>query len=88
MVDIHKSVSNLFQEHEDLLEIFECMDEFSDTQSFCDHYGYKIEDACNAILIKSKNQEGFYPLFCFFGVDRLNVNLKGRALLNCNSLIF
>ena len=54
MVDIHKSVSNLFQENEDLLEIFECKDEFSDTQSFCDHYGYKIEDSCNAILIKSK----------------------------------
>ena len=88
MVDIHKSVSNLFQENEDLLEIFECKDEFSDTQSFCDHYGYKIEDSCNAILIKSKKPERFYALFCVLGVDRLDVNHKGKAVLNSKKLSF
>ena len=88
MVDIHKSVSNLFQENEDSLEIFECKDEFSDTQSFCDHYGYKIEDSCNAILIKSKKPEQFYALFCVLGVDRLDVNHKGKAVLNSKKLSF
>ena len=88
MVDIHKSVSNLFQENKDLLEIFECKDEFSDTQSFCDHYGYKIEDSCNAILIKSKKPEQFYALFCVLGVDRLDVNHKGKAVLNSKKLSF
>ena len=88
MVDIHKSVSNLFQENEELLEIFECKDEFSDTQSFCDHYGYKIEDSCNAILIKSKKPEQFYALFCVLGVDRLDVNHKGKAVLSSKKLSF
>ena len=88
MVDIHKSVSNLFQENEDSLEIFECKDEFSDTQSFCDHCGYKIEDSCNAILIKSKKPEQFYALFCVLGVDRLDVNHKGKAVLSSKKLSF
>ena len=88
MVDIHESVSNLFQENEDSLEIFECKDEFSDTQSFCDHYGYKIEDSCNAILIKSKKPEQFYALFCVLGVDRLDVNHKGKAVLSSKKLSF
>ena len=88
MVDIHKSVSNLFQENEDSLEIFECKDEFSDTQSFCDRYGYKIEDSCNAILIKSKKPEQFYALFCVLGVDRLDVNHKGKAVLSSKKLSF
>ena len=88
MVDIHKSVSNLFQENEDSLEIFECKDEFSDTQSFCDHYGYKIEDSCNSILIKSKKPEQFYALFCVLGVDRLDVNHKGKAVLSSKKLSF
>ena len=88
MVDIHKSVNNLFQENEDSLEIFECKDEFSDTQSFCDHYGYKIEDSCNAILIKSKKPEQFYALFCVLGVDRLDVNHKGKAVLSSKKLSF
>ena len=88
MVDIHKSVNNLFQENEDSLEIFECKDEFSDTQSFCDHYGYKIEDSCNGILIKSKKPEQFYALFCVLGVDRLDVNHKGKAVLSSKKLSF
>ena len=74
MVDIHKTVENIYSENQENLEIFECKDEFSDTQSFCDHYGYKIEDSCNAILIKSKKPEKFYALFCVLGVDRLDVN--------------
>lgn len=88
MVDIHKSVDNLFQKNKHLLEIFECKDEFSDTQSFCDHYGYKIEDSCNAILIKSKKPEQFYALFCVLGVDRLDVNHKGKEVLNSKKLSF
>ena len=88
MVDIHKSVSNLFQENEDLLEIFECKDEFSDTQSFCDHYGYKIEDSCNAILIKSKKPEEFYTLFCVLGSTRLDVNHKAKSLMGARKVSF
>ena len=88
MVDIHKSVSNLFQENEDSLEIFECKDEFSDTQSFCDHYGYKIEDSCNAILIKSKKPEEFYTLFCVLGSTRLDVNHKAKSLMGARKVSF
>ncbi|MDC0058422.1 hypothetical protein OAJ22_00750 [Acidimicrobiaceae bacterium] len=88
MVDIHKNVVNLYQDHQDELEIFECEDAFSDTQSFCDHYGYKIEDSCNAILIKSKKPQEFYALFCVLGVDRLDVNHKGKSVLNSKKLSF
>ena len=88
MVDIHKTVENVYGENQENLEIFECKDEFSDTQSFCDHYGYKIEDSCNAILIKSKKPEEFYALFCVLGVDRLDVNHKGKIVLNSKKLSF
>ena len=88
MVDIHKTVENIYSENQENLEIFECKDEFSDTQSFCDHYGYKIEDSCNAILIKSKKPEKFYALFCVLGVDRLDVNHKRKIVLNSKKLSF
>ena len=64
MAELHKTVEKIYNTNLDKLEVFECDDEFSDTQSFCDHYGYKIEDSCNAILIKSKKPEEFYTLFC------------------------
>ena len=88
MVEIHNTVTKVFEENKEALEIFECKDEFSDTQSFCDHYGYKIEDSCNAILIKSKKPEQFYALFCVLGVDRLDVNHKGKAVLSSKKLSF
>ena len=53
MVEIHNSVAKVYEENKDTLEIFECLDEFSDTQNFCDHYGFDIEDSCNAILINA-----------------------------------
>ena len=39
MVEIHNTVTKVFEENKEALEIFECKDEFSDTQNFCDHYG-------------------------------------------------
>ena len=60
MVEIHQTVEKIFKSNEDKLDAFECKDEFSDTQSFCDHYGFKIEDSCNAILLKSKKPDEFF----------------------------
>ena len=34
MVEIHNSVAKIYEENRDTLEIFECLDEFSDTQNF------------------------------------------------------
>jgi prolyl-tRNA editing enzyme YbaK/EbsC (Cys-tRNA(Pro) deacylase) len=70
------------------LEAFECKDQFSDTQSFCDHYGFKIEDSCNAILLKSKKPNEFFALFCVLGSNRLDVNHKAKKLLNTKKISF
>ena len=43
MVEIHNTVRKVFEENKEALEIFECKDEFSDTQNFCDYYGFDIE---------------------------------------------
>lgn len=88
MVELHKTVEEIYNTNLDKLEVFECEDEFSDTQSFCDHYGYKIEDSCNAILIKSKKPEEFYTLFCVLGSTRLDVNHKAKSLMGARKVSF
>ena len=88
MVELHKTVEEIYNNNLDKLEVFECEDEFSDTQSFCDHYGYKIEDSCNAILIKSKKPEEFYSLFCVLGSSRLDVNHKAISLMGARKVSF
>ena len=88
MAELHKTVEDIYNNNLDKLEIFECEDQFSDTQSFCDHYGYKIEDSCNAILIKSKKPEEFYTLFCVLGSTRLDVNHKAKSLMGARKVSF
>ena len=88
MAELHKTVEEIYNTNLDKLEVFECEDEFSDTQSFCDHYGYKIEDSRNAILIKSKKPEEFYTLFCVLGSTRLDVNHKAKSLMGARKVSF
>jgi len=88
MAELHETVDEIYNASLDKLEVFECKDEFSDTQSFCDNYGYKIEDSCNAILIKSKKPEEFYSLFCVLGSSRLDVNHKAKSLMGARKVSF
>ena len=88
MVELHETVKNIYESNLDKLEVFECKDEFSDTQSFCDHYGHKIEDSCNAILIKSKKPKEFYTLFCVLGSTRLDVNHKAKMAMGSKKVSF
>jgi len=88
MVELHETVKNIYESNLDKLEVFECKDEFSDTQSFCDHYGHKIEDSCNAILIKSKKPKEFYTLFCVLGSTRLDVNHKVKMAMGSKKVSF
>ena len=88
MVEIHNSVAKVYEDNKEALEIFECLDEFSDTQNFCDHYGFDIEDSCNAILIKAKKPEEFYAMFCVLGSTRLDVNTKAKNAMGAKRVSF
>ena len=88
MVEIHNTVAKVFEDNKEALEIFECKDEFSDTQNFCDHYGFDIEDSCNAILIKAKKPKEFYAMFCVLGSTRLDVNQKAKIAMGAKRVSF
>lgn len=88
MLEIHKTVAKLYEDNKEYLEIFECLDEFSDTENFCNHYGFDIEDSCNAILIKAKKPEEFYAMFCLLGANRLDVNHKAKEAMGAKRVSF
>lgn len=88
MLEIHKTVAKLYEANKEYLEIFECLDEFSDTENFCNHYGFDIEDSCNAILIKAKKPEEFYAMFCLLGANRLDVNHKAKEAMGAKRVSF
>ena len=61
---------------------------FADTATFCDRYGFTLEESANAILIASKRPEGLYCLCLALATTRLDVNHKVRALLGAKKLSF
>lgn len=88
MVKIHQTVENIFIQNQSSIEVFECKDQFSDTQEFCNHYGFDIEDSCNAILLKSKKPEIFYAMFCVLGSNKLDVNHKAKLVMGAKKVSF
>ncbi len=88
IMEIHNSVAKVYKENRENLEVFECLDEFSDTQNFCEHYGFNVEDSCNAILIKAKKPEEFYAMFCVLGANRLDVNHKAKKAMGAKRVSF
>lgn len=88
MSKIHPTLREILKNNLDKLEVFECLDEFSDTQKFCNNYGFDIKDACNAILLKSKKPEIFYSLFCILGSEKLDVNHKAKSAMLSKKVSF
>ena len=35
-------------------EVIECKPELADTAAFCEHYGYKLDESANAIMVAGK----------------------------------
>lgn len=60
----------------------------SDTVPFCEHYGYSLQAAANAILVASKRPAGRYAVCVALATTRLDVNRKVREEMGVKRLSF
>jgi prolyl-tRNA editing enzyme YbaK/EbsC (Cys-tRNA(Pro) deacylase) len=70
-------------------EVLACEPELADTATFCEHYGFSLEQAANTIMVASKKVDP--PRFCacvVLGTTRLDVNHKVSELLGVKRLSF
>jgi len=68
--------------------VVECDTEYADTQKFCDHYGYSIEESANALLIASKKGEQKFAVCVVLATTRLDVNKSARKKLGASRISF
>jgi prolyl-tRNA editing enzyme YbaK/EbsC (Cys-tRNA(Pro) deacylase) len=68
--------------------IFECDPEFADTQVFCEHYGFNLEQAANTLLTASKSEPVLFAACIVLGTTRLDVNKKVSQLMNVKKVSF
>ncbi len=68
--------------------IIDCDPEFADTQKFCDHYGYSVDESVNVLLIASKKGEPKFAACVVLAACRLDVNKTARKKLGVSRISF
>lgn len=69
-------------------EAFPIDPSFADTATFCEHYGYTLEESANAILVASKRPLGHFRLCLGLATMRLDVNRRVKQLMSVSKLSF
>ena len=69
-------------------EIIECDPDLADTVSFCEHYGYQIEESANAILVAGKNEPKKYVVCLALASTRIDVNKTVKKKLEVRKVSF
>ncbi|HJP15819.1 MAG TPA: YbaK/EbsC family protein [Acidimicrobiales bacterium] len=69
-------------------EIIDCDPDLADTASFCEHYGYQIEESVNAILVVGKSEPKKYAVCLALASTRIDVNKKVKKKLEVRKVSF
>lgn len=69
-------------------EFIACDPDLADTALFCDHYGYRLDESANTIVVASKRPPGRYAACVVLADTRLDVNKKVRGLMDVKKLSF
>jgi prolyl-tRNA editing enzyme YbaK/EbsC (Cys-tRNA(Pro) deacylase) len=89
MSDLHPKVQKVLDTYEIAYEIFLCDPELADTAAFCDHYGFKLDQSANTILVASKKIEPTkYAACVVLATAKLDVNKKVCQLLDIKRASF
>ena len=69
-------------------EIIECDPELSDTQVFCEHYGYSLEESANVIVAVGKSEPRQFVACVLLATSRLDINHRVRKKLGVRRVSF
>ncbi|NKB64962.1 MAG: hypothetical protein GKR95_23560 [Gammaproteobacteria bacterium] len=85
---ISVSVADFLGEHGIEYSVLNCDPDLADTQAFCDHYGYSLEESANVLLIASKKGAPKFAACVVLATHRLDVNKTARKKLAVSRISF
>jgi prolyl-tRNA editing enzyme YbaK/EbsC (Cys-tRNA(Pro) deacylase) len=86
--DLRASVIDALTAAEADYETMECDPDLADTTLFCEHYDIPPSRSANAIMLASKRPVGVHAMFLVLATTRLDVNGKGRQLMDVKKVSF
>ena len=69
-------------------EVVDCDPELADTAAFCEHYGYRLDQSANAIVVVGKSEPRVYVACLVLATTRLDVNGVVRRRLGVKKASF
>lgn len=69
-------------------EVVACDPELADTAAFCEHYGYRLDQSANAIVVVGKGEPRVYVACLVLATTRLDVNGVVRKRLGVKKASF
>lgn len=69
-------------------DVIEIDPALADTEAFCEHYGYALEESANCIVVASRDDDPTFAACLNLAHTRLDVNKRVRKLLGVRKLSF
>lgn len=85
---VSSDVASVLRELNIAHTIINCEPEFADTQKFCEHYKYSLDESANVLLIASKKGEPKFAACVVLAAYRLDVNKTARKKLGVSRISF
>ena len=88
MTDTEPEIRQILEATGQAFEVMACDPELADTAAFCAHYGIAVENAANAILVKTKTGNEKFACCLVLATCRLDVNNVVRKKLAARKVSF
>lgn len=86
--DIEMKVTKQLERLGVIYDWIEIDPDYADTASFCEKYGFSLNNSGNTIIIASKRGEKRYSACIVRAIDKLDVNKKLRSIMEVPRLSF
>ena len=87
-VELHPSVAAALKQCGIVHEVMECDPNLADTAAFCEHYKFRADETCNAIIAASKTDPIKYACCLVLATCKVDVNRKVCELLSVKRCSF
>lgn len=88
VAELDPSVSECLQKYGIEYKVLYCDPVLADTSKFCEHYGYELEHASNAIVVATKPQPTKFACCMVLATTKLDVNKRVRQLFDGQKVSF
>lgn len=88
ITELDNSVAECLQKYGIEHEVLHCEPDLADTAVFCEHYGYQLQHAANAIIVATKAEPVQFACCIVLATTKLDVNNKVRQTMDGKKVSF